>query len=402
MGQRRFRVSMGVLIAPKTGDASIKIIPQMKKHTTSSDESSKSFISTISKRHAIKQNALIIESNYDSINSMNKDSHNHSVTENTISDDMSNSTIHDSCQFPYYRSNKSNGCPDAVLVKDIGVSCMLLNQNTSEISPETKTIVKHLKKEYNDLSNITSKITTYTKDILSHLSKKNQKKQQFLKNLVSSKHAMASQYIDTEGNLCLKLRLFSNAETQCITQQDVKNFNSILCKDGYNIKKLYSKHSQISSKESIKVNNTKKNSKYEKDIQTLVPCQENETNTSTSTSPSASSVFNYLILSKKRTSNEFLNSKSNKFGDMHKHRHLKNFIDKDGKDHLKIRNPILFTNWKEISKSKSKNKTFFSESQQTTNTKNKILQGDNMINNISNTKFHTVNIRIIKKSKKNV
>lgn len=53
---------------------------------------------------------------------------------------------------------------------------------------------------------------------------------------------MASQYIDTEGNLCLKLRLFSNAETQCITQQDVKNFNSILCKDGYNIKKLYSKH----------------------------------------------------------------------------------------------------------------------------------------------------------------
>ncbi|XP_061937268.1 uncharacterized protein LOC114577629 isoform X1 [Apis cerana] len=350
---------MGVLIAPKTGDASIKIIPQMKKHTTISDESSKSFISTISERHAIKQNALIIESNYNSINSMNKDSHNHSVTENTISDEMSNSTIHDSCQFPYYRSNKSNGCPDAVLVKDIGVSCMLLNQNTSEISPETKTIVKHLKKEYNDLSNITSKITTYTKDILSHLSKKNQKKQQFLKNLVSSKHAMASQYIDTEA--------------------------------------------QISSKESIKINNTKKNSKYEKDIQTLVPCQENETNTSSSTSPSASSVFNYLILSKKRRSNEFLNSKPNKFGDMHKHnRHLKNFIDKDGKDHLKIRNPILFTNWKEISKSKSKNKTFFSESQQTTNTKNKILQGDNMINNISNTKFHTVNIRIIKKSKKNV
>lgn len=80
---------MGVLIAPKTGDASIKIIPQMKKHTTSSDESSKSFISTISKRHDIF----------------------------------------------FHRSNKSNGCPDAVLVKDIGVSCMLLNQNTSEISP---------------------------------------------------------------------------------------------------------------------------------------------------------------------------------------------------------------------------------------------------------------------------
>lgn len=73
---------------------------------------------------------------------------------------------------------------------------MLLNQNTSEISPETKTIVKHLKKEYNDLSNITSKITTYTKDILSHLSKKNQKKQQFLKNLVFNFHIIYNDRIN--------------------------------------------------------------------------------------------------------------------------------------------------------------------------------------------------------------
>ena len=50
--------------------------------------------------------------------------------------------------------------------------------------PETKTLVKHLKKEYNDLTSITNKITTYTKDILSHLSKKNQRKHPLLKDLV--------------------------------------------------------------------------------------------------------------------------------------------------------------------------------------------------------------------------
>lgn len=85
-----------------------------------------------------------------------------------------------------YRSNTSDSkCPDAVLVKDVGVSCMLLKQNTFEIQlPQTKTLIKHLKKEYNDLTDIANRITTYTKDILSHLPKKNQRKHQLLKSLV--------------------------------------------------------------------------------------------------------------------------------------------------------------------------------------------------------------------------
>lgn len=79
----------------------------------------------------------------------------------------------------FCRSSKNDGqFPDAVLVKDVGISCMLLNQSVPKISiPEANSyLVKQLKREYNDLSNITSKITAYTKDILNNLSKKNQRK----------------------------------------------------------------------------------------------------------------------------------------------------------------------------------------------------------------------------------
>ncbi|KAK1118952.1 hypothetical protein K0M31_013723 [Melipona bicolor] len=227
---------MGVLIAPpEAGDASINIIPQMKKYSAIPGKSSESLIPAMSERNVTNRSALMIASNYDSTNNINKDAHRHTVLmDDNMFDKMSSSTIHDSCQFPYYRSNKSDKCTDAVLVKDIGVSCKLLNQNTSKMSlPETRILVKHLKKEYNDLTSITNKITAYTKDILSHLSKKNQRKHPFLKDLIASKHAIASQYVDTKGNLCLKLRLFSNAETQCTVQQVVKNSDNILCKGKY-------------------------------------------------------------------------------------------------------------------------------------------------------------------------
>lgn len=59
---------------------------------------------------------------------------------------------------------------------------------------------------------------------------------------VSSKHASASQYIDNKGNLCLKLRLFSNAGTQCTLQQIAKNSNhSIILSDKHIAKKQHSK-----------------------------------------------------------------------------------------------------------------------------------------------------------------
>ncbi|OAD55866.1 hypothetical protein WN48_04249, partial [Eufriesea mexicana] len=183
---------MGVLIAsPEAGDASVSIISEMKKHSAISAESSKNFIPAISERYNNNQSALMITSNYNSINNMDKDACKHTVLmENSTFDKMSSSRVHDSCQFPYYSS------PDAVLVKDVGISCMLLNQDIPEIPiPETRT-------------------------------------------LVASKHAISSQYIDSKGNLCLKLRLFSNAETQCDAQESTNNFNNILCTDKYKLNPL--------------------------------------------------------------------------------------------------------------------------------------------------------------------
>ncbi|XP_033197261.2 uncharacterized protein LOC117160550 isoform X2 [Bombus vancouverensis nearcticus] len=439
MGQRRFRVSMGVLIAsPEAGDASINIIPQMKKHSAISGEPATSFVSTIPERNATNQTALMGVSNYNSTNSMNKNAYRHTVLmENNVFDKMCNSTINDTCQFPYYRSNRSDSkCSDAVLVKDVGVSCMLLKQNTFEIQlPQTKTLIKHLKKEYNDLTDIANRITTYTKDILSHLPKKSQRKHQLLKNLAASKHAIASQYVDSKGNLCLKLRLFSNAETQCMTEQVVKDFDNTLCKSKYITKELHSKNCNYYNYFVTNLNKNKSfmhmyvaktrildkghptleernmKSKYEHD--TSIQRRNVETNTPNSTSTSISSICNHLMMRKKKTSKELLTPKLKKRDDIHKHGIVERFSDdKHYTNQLKLKNhsPVTFTNWKEISKSKqSKHKTlsiFPYESQQMANAKNKIKQGEfinySTVNNISNTKFHTVNIRIVKKSKKNV
>nr|XP_033197260.1 uncharacterized protein LOC117160550 isoform X2 [Bombus vancouverensis nearcticus] len=408
---------MGVLIAsPEAGDASINIIPQMKKHSAISGEPATSFVSTIPERNATNQTALMGVSNYNSTNSMNKDAYRHTVLmENNVFDKMCNSTINDTCQFPYYRSNRSDSkCSDAVLVKDVGVSCMLLKQNTFEIQlPQTKTLIKHLKKEYNDLTDIANRITTYTKDILSHLPKKSQRKHQLLKNLAASKHAIASQYVDSKGNLCLKLRLFSNAETQCMTEQVVKDFDNTLCKSKYITKELHSKNSKtrILDKGHPTLEERNMKSKYEHD--TSIQRRNVETNTPNSTSTSISSICNHLMMRKKKTSKELLTPKLKKRDDIHKHGIVERFSDdKHYTNQLKLKNhsPVTFTNWKEISKSKqSKHKTlsiFPYESQQMANAKNKIKQGEfinySTVNNISNTKFHTVNIRIVKKSKKNV
>ncbi|KAK9301938.1 hypothetical protein QLX08_005866 [Tetragonisca angustula] len=408
MGQRRFRVSMGVLIAPpEAGDASINIIPQMKKYSAIPGKSSKSLVPAVSERNVTNQSALMIASNYDSTNNINKDAYRHTVLmDDNMFDKMSNSTIHNSCQFPYYRSNKSDKCADAVLVKDIGISCKLLNQNTSKMSlPETRILVKHLKKEYNDLTNITNKITAYTKDILSHLSKKNQRKHPLLKDLIASKHAIASQYVDTKGNLCLKLRLFSNAETQCTAQQVVEDSDNILSKGKYVTKESHSENYKNDAK---REDNSNIISKHEKDNQTLINKKNAETNTPNSTSSSISSIYNYLTMRRKKTSNESLNTKYVTFNDVHKNNKLRKINNnKDCVNQLEFKRhcPAIFTNWKEISNSKqSKNKslsTFSTEAQQTENTKKKILQKElpncNTIKNIPNTKFHTVNIRIVKK-----
>ncbi|CAK9833327.1 hypothetical protein ANTRET_LOCUS10029 [Anthophora retusa] len=412
MGQRRFRVSMGVLIAsPEAGDASGNIIPQIRKGTPIFDNSSKSFMPAISQRNMTNPNALISTSNYNSTNSINREEYEQMILMENSIDDMSTSTILDKCQFPYYRSNRNGDrYSDAVLVKDVGVSCLLLNQNMSEMPiPGTKTLVKQLKREYTDLSNITTKITAYTKDILDHLAIRNKRKHQLLKDLVTSKHAMASQYIDSKDNLCLKLRLFSNVGTQCTTQT-FQNSDDLLYKNKGIPMKLYGKHSKnrISEKDRTMYGEGVK-LKYEKNVQTRIYKKHAETNTSNLSLPSNSSVYNYLVMNKQETPNRLLNSELTKFDNTLKRRNYKSFSDNtDYRDHSKKCNPVVFTNWKEISKSKqskTKTQTITSNALQKMEiTKNKILQEKslkpNTTNNTPNTKFHTVNIQIVKQNKK--
>lgn len=98
---------MGVLIAPpEVGDASINIIPQMKKYPAIPGKSSnnKSLAPAMSERNITNQSALMIASNYDSTNNINKDTYRHTVLmDDNMFDKMSSSTINDNCQFPYYR-----------------------------------------------------------------------------------------------------------------------------------------------------------------------------------------------------------------------------------------------------------------------------------------------------------
>lgn len=81
-----------------------------------------------------------------------------------------------------YRSNRTDGLQDAVLVKDVGISCNLLNKNTIKsdisISGVENYLIKQLKLEYNELSNITRKLNAYTKDILSNLASRCRRKDQ--------------------------------------------------------------------------------------------------------------------------------------------------------------------------------------------------------------------------------
>lgn len=87
-----------------------------------------------------------------------------------------------------YRSNRANGFQDAVLVKDVGVSCNLSNKNTIvpgiSISGVESYLLKQLKLEYNELLNITKKLNAYTKDILNNLASRCKRKDQVLDKLV--------------------------------------------------------------------------------------------------------------------------------------------------------------------------------------------------------------------------
>lgn len=88
-----------------------------------------------------------------------------------------------------YRSNKTDGFQDAILVKDVGISCNLLNNEIDSdisVSEVESYLVRQLKFEYNELSSITKKINAYTKDILNSLASRCKRKNQILRKLVQN------------------------------------------------------------------------------------------------------------------------------------------------------------------------------------------------------------------------
>lgn len=118
------------------------------------------------------------------------------------------------------RSDKTNGSRDTVLVKDVGVSCSLLKENAVDpgvsITGFENYLVKQLKLEYKELSDITRKINAYTKDILSSLALRYKREDQAVqKSYVASRRHMASQCMDEAENSCLKLRFRNDAGKKC-------------------------------------------------------------------------------------------------------------------------------------------------------------------------------------------
>lgn len=132
---------------------------------------------------------------------------------------------------------------------------------------------------------------------------------------------------------------------------------------------MYIAKTQILDKGHLTLEERNMKLKYEQD--TSIQRRNAETNTPNSTSSSISSIYNHLMMRKKKPSKESLTPKLKKCDDIHKHGMVEKFSDdKYYTNQLKLKNhsPVPFTNWKEISKSKqSKNKTlpiFSYESQQ--------------------------------------
>ncbi|KAF7387135.1 hypothetical protein HZH68_012812 [Vespula germanica] len=186
--------------------------------------------------------------------------------------------------FPYYRSYKNGGrSQDAVLVKDIGISCKLLNEkmlshNFSKDTIVESYLIKRLKTEYNDLTEITKKISSYTNDIIRNLILRDRKKKEQIR---SCGHNVLTEEETKEGYL--KLRLKSDAEVRCLYRKDLfdssnkrKNFKSTsrLLKDQKKIQeKLFSnnatnleiKNCSNSDNSSMQISNEKLKRRNRKD-----------------------------------------------------------------------------------------------------------------------------------------
>ncbi|XP_018366011.1 PREDICTED: uncharacterized protein LOC108763145 isoform X2 [Trachymyrmex cornetzi] len=338
MGRKKFRISVCAISAsPEAGDAPISVTSSRRKYSTiSRTRDSRNFLSRRDKnriiRHAsiVPSNLINVARNYEGNSPLRKPCNIESEV--------------DYYGFSYYRTD---GFQDAVLVKDVGISCNLLNKNTVEsdisISGIENYLIKQLKLEYNELSNITKKLNMYTKDVWNNLSLRCRRKEQLLEKLhVASKRVMAIQCTDEIGNPCLKLRSRNDTKRKC-GSSDIDLDKSTVRKE-------------ITRKKMHGNNNTEKrcvefNKAFAKGFLEL------------SSKCSGVLLRNYLIMKREKVSNNASKARLGKTGNF-------SLSGKLCEDHATDRspkcfyaskcNPLVFTNWQEISKQQNyKSKSAF-------------------------------------------
>ncbi|XP_012283011.1 uncharacterized protein LOC105701141 isoform X2 [Orussus abietinus] len=330
MGHRRLKISMGTpVVAPEAGDASASMLPSRKRHPEVLNMKNHDMYY---QRISSPRCPLINLSNGASVSILNETLYNDvTLIENGVLEKLSNpaSVSGDSYGFPYYRSDRRNRqCQDAVLVKDVGVSCTILQPENESLSgshvkgkmsveaylsndfernknsgtaksPKRESLegylLNQLKMEYSDLSAITRKISAYTKDILQSLSSSSKRKIS-AESTDSSKEPVAEQYTDESGNPCLKLRLKDSACTP--TRKTVSdNLSTTPSSRCHQLKKPASK----GILEAVDDPTHQTPVQQEKEAEQIFPKNSAQLDVESSIC-SSSSIYNYLMMGKKRSS----------------------------------------------------------------------------------------------------
>ncbi|XP_070523036.1 uncharacterized protein [Cardiocondyla obscurior] len=203
-----------VVGSPEAGDAPVGIMSERRKYPVASctEAARNAFLSRRDKK-LVPRYASAMPSN--SINTAKNYTRKFAGFQNNSFKKLSNVEV-DYRRFPYYRSNRADGSQDAVLVKDAGTSCHLLHENAIEpdvpISETESYLVRQLKLEYHDLSNIIKKLNTHAKDILNSLVLKCRKDEIFdsLRAIANREIASLSTH-EIEDSL-FKLRLHDGAD----------------------------------------------------------------------------------------------------------------------------------------------------------------------------------------------
>ncbi|XP_025073471.1 uncharacterized protein LOC112552451 [Pogonomyrmex barbatus] len=369
MGRRKFRISVCAISAsPEAGDAPGIMSARRKYSAISGSEDFKNaFLSRQDKNPIARYASTVL---LDSIN----------VTKDYVPDEFAvvqDDTIRkssnienevDYCGFSYYRTNKSDGFQDAVLVKDVGITCNLLNKNAIEpdisISGVESYLVRQLKLEYNELSSITRKLNAYTKDILCNLASKCKRREQVRENLhVASKHVMASQCTDEAGNPNLKLRFRNDIKKKCgsldvdlnsIKKEIVKEKNMVICITiikSFNIFSIYFINKNFFAEDS----NMGKRMDFDKAFAKVF--------LELSSKCSGVLLRNYLMTKREKVFSNTSNAC------LHKPEHFspsnrlcKNYRTDKSREFFYTNeyNPLVFTNWREVSKRRNyKSKSAF-------------------------------------------